>query len=125
MQDYLISDGKAVYQELSLIERCQLLEKITELNHCRTVCPDATEHEVLGRFSDEIAKDILIGQQSAELTPLHLISVLDCLVKSNDSASQQHRENWSIIESHMGRSQNFFKQVDDVTLLAMLLDRLI
>ena len=118
MQDFLIADGKAAYQQLSLIERCALLEKITDFDCSETT----TEHEVLASFADEIAKDILTG----ELEPLHLISVLDCLVKSTDTtASQQNRENWSIIESHMGRSTTFFKQVTDVTLLAILLDRLV
>ena len=53
-----------------------------------------------------------------------MISVLDCLIKAYDS-DQLQKNNWSILESHMSRSANFFKEIKDVTLLGLLLDRLV
>ena len=55
---------------------------------------------------------------------MHVLSVLDSLVNTQHDSSNQ-RENWATLESIMARSPAFFHQVEDVTLLAMLLERVV
>ena len=64
------------------------------------------------------------------LTPLHVVSVLDSMLKLEtaqpvtESGSNQKVKNWMILESIMGRSKGFFDTIEDAALITMLLKRL-
>ena len=65
-------EGNTMYTDMSLEERCALLEKLCE----------AKEVDGLARiFIAKIAEEILLTKSEKELLPLHVLSVLDSLIK--------------------------------------------
>ena len=64
---------KEKFNDMNLSQRCTLLEQIAQKQ---------STDPVLVAFSDKIASDILLHKGSSEtLTPVHVISVVDSLIK--------------------------------------------
>ena len=94
MKQFLIQDGKVKYGEMTLSERCELLEKMCEVVSAEAQSESDTD-EVMMTFTAEIARDILLqsqvkakvvpsGESDSVLSPLHVLSVLDSLIKVSE-----------------------------------------
>ena len=86
---------------------------------------------VLVAFTDRITNEILLHKSKEDsLTPLHVVSVLDSMLKLDtehprtETGSNQKVKNWMILESIMGRSKGFFDTIEEAALISMLLKRL-
>lgn len=79
--------------------------------------------EIVKAFVGAMAQKALADEG---LTPMHVLSLLDSMVKLNLAACQgkEGKQSFSYIESVLSRRLSFWQSIDDITLISMLLKRI-